>query len=1175
MLPSPKNFLCIANTFIFLLLFNTSSFSQVPEGINYQAVARDMAGIPMDSVRLNIYIAISNSVSPPYDYEEIHSDILTNRYGLFNLIIGQGLSTSSFSSINWGSGNKYIGIAIDTFPEMNFTPIGLPRLLMSVPYALYAKEALSAQNSVNSWKLNGNQAADTTFIGTINNKPFVIKTNNTTRMFVDSIGNVGVGTTAPAAKLDVVGQIKITDGTQGDGKILTSNANGLGSWVAYTNTDTGTVTSFSADSLLPLFTTTITNDSTTPHLSFSLSDANPYTIFGNNSNTSATPAYFNPVLASPLFQNQGDSASVLHGNSNGSPSWGKIKTNDIADSAIDLSSTIVTGTLPVINGGTGTDSVGAAGSIVYSDGAAYGFSPAGTSGQILELSGTGTPVWTKRVLTINGTAPVSAITTDTTTYTISIDSNTALVAGVVAAGGTNYNKVWKTDVNGNPGWRNDSSGIAFTAGTGLSLSGDTLNSVWTSSGNNIYKNNTGNIGIGTTTPSSPLTIQTIIGKEIEFTSTGSNADIYANAQLNIGSSSFINLSAGGLGLSIDNLSNVGIGTISPGNKLQVAVLSGTANVNEGVRFNAGTYGINIGGYDLGLYGWIQALTASGTIAKMLLNPNGGNVGIGTTAPGSLLHVAGAIQTGVGSSTNGALVFNNTSNSNTVTIQSGNTSPSPYTLTLPTALGANNSVLYHTSSGNLGWASSVSAFGGWATTGNSAIASDFIGTTNAVAFVTKTSNVERMRVTSAGNVGIGTATPASKLTINDTSNSLSDTDFMGALDKAGIQISTTLNNGGRYNPGIFWQTSNDQPTKPKAGIWTYMSGSGSKIYMGTSNTYSNGITNRNFVLDQNGNVGIGTNSPTQKLVVGDITGQNTLRVNGLTSANMAPALSLFRGGNRESVIAQTLSGLVFANTSGVANYNDATLDAAANMIIRSNGNVGIGTTTPNINGYGNTGGLLTIQNISGTNLHGVLELSNRTDADSQPIGDIAFSASSQTSAVNKRSALIRGVLSGIDGNANNRGSALLFYTRADGGANDVAERMRIDNNGNVGIGTTTPSTYSRLAIKDGHLQSQQTVGSEPTVTGVTNYVIGSQSLSNATDVAGNISIAPTFSDGSVTVTFNKSYSVAPIVILTPTNVASVNDKVWITTTTNGFTVNIIKVTIDVTPHTYSYHVIETQ
>jgi len=43
-------------------------------------------------------------------------------------------------------------------------------------------------------------------------------------------GNVGIGTTTPSTKLDLSGSIRIADTTQGSGKILTSDANGLASW---------------------------------------------------------------------------------------------------------------------------------------------------------------------------------------------------------------------------------------------------------------------------------------------------------------------------------------------------------------------------------------------------------------------------------------------------------------------------------------------------------------------------------------------------------------------------------------------------------------------------------------------------------------------------------------------------------------------------------------------------------------------------------------------------------------------------------------------------------------------------------------------------------------------------------------------------------------------------------
>ena len=47
---------------------------------------------------------------------------------------------------------------------------------------------------------------------------------------ITSDGNVGIGTMSPGAKLDLAGNIKIVDGTEGAGKVLTSDASGLASW---------------------------------------------------------------------------------------------------------------------------------------------------------------------------------------------------------------------------------------------------------------------------------------------------------------------------------------------------------------------------------------------------------------------------------------------------------------------------------------------------------------------------------------------------------------------------------------------------------------------------------------------------------------------------------------------------------------------------------------------------------------------------------------------------------------------------------------------------------------------------------------------------------------------------------------------------------------------------------
>jgi hypothetical protein len=123
------------------VLFCAITFAQnVPQGINYQAVARDATGDELTNHPLDIKLSIISDISSGnISWQETHQDI-TNSYGLFTAIIGQGRSTSvgsspTFDVVDWGASNHFLRVEIDYgsgYVDMGTTAF------MSVPYALQA-----------------------------------------------------------------------------------------------------------------------------------------------------------------------------------------------------------------------------------------------------------------------------------------------------------------------------------------------------------------------------------------------------------------------------------------------------------------------------------------------------------------------------------------------------------------------------------------------------------------------------------------------------------------------------------------------------------------------------------------------------------------------------------------------------------------------------------------------------------------------------------------------------------------------------------------------------------------------------------------------------------------------------------------------------------------------------
>jgi len=59
------------------------------------------------------------------------------------------------------------------------------------------------------------------------------------RMSITDDGNIGIGTSTPAAKLDINGQLRIQGGAPAAGRVLTSDVNGLASWQPVAGQGTG------------------------------------------------------------------------------------------------------------------------------------------------------------------------------------------------------------------------------------------------------------------------------------------------------------------------------------------------------------------------------------------------------------------------------------------------------------------------------------------------------------------------------------------------------------------------------------------------------------------------------------------------------------------------------------------------------------------------------------------------------------------------------------------------------------------------------------------------------------------------------------------------------------------------------------------------------------------------
>jgi hypothetical protein len=195
--------------------------------------------------------------------------------------------------------------------------------------------------------------------------------------------------------------------------------------------------------------------------------------------------------------------------------------------------------------------------------------------------------------------------------------------------------------------------------------------------------------------------------------------------------------------------------------------------------------------------------------------------------------------------------------------------------------------------------------------------------------------ERMRITSAGNVGIGTTNPLSilHLTTAGTSNNIQ----MTGSGTASVYVQRT-NTGGTLSIGLDNSTGSDYGGAAYSGN-VYMSGAYPMLFW-TSAT-------ERMRIDSSGNVGIGTSSPNGKVdIVSSSAGANTntlFLTNSSGTAGTATSLVFGVGSdptNRQAVIRGINAGGNAINLAFLTSNADA---PAERMRIDSSGNLLVGTT----------------------------------------------------------------------------------------------------------------------------------------------------------------------------------------------------------------------------------------
>ncbi|MDW8075961.1 MAG: tail fiber domain-containing protein [Bacteroidota bacterium] len=150
-------------------------------------------------------------------YEGISADNFSNpsRYLLITHTGNVGIGTTTPSQ------RLHVSASADPLRlEGLQTDNTLDQVLVANSSGVVRLRSASSLASSTAWSLTGNSGTNpaTNFLGTTDGQPLVIRTNNAERLRIDPSGNVGIGTSAPTARLEVGGDVRMTGGTLLGGK---------------------------------------------------------------------------------------------------------------------------------------------------------------------------------------------------------------------------------------------------------------------------------------------------------------------------------------------------------------------------------------------------------------------------------------------------------------------------------------------------------------------------------------------------------------------------------------------------------------------------------------------------------------------------------------------------------------------------------------------------------------------------------------------------------------------------------------------------------------------------------------------------------------------------------------------------------------------------------------------